>query len=83
MKSMDSARRDLIRAESMRRAATFEVRGSNCYSFLPHAQGKRRRSAEGAEGTNKGHENSEGMAIGCVRVDLAVRRRALPAPHEN
>lgn len=26
-----------------------------------------------AEGTTKGHENAEGMALGCVRVDLTVR----------
>ena len=26
-----------------------------------------------AEGTSKGHENSEGMALGCVRVDLTVK----------
>lgn len=40
---------------------------------MPNYQGKRRRSTEGAEGTNKGHENAEGMALGCVRVDLTVR----------
>jgi len=32
------------------------------------AQGKRRRSTEGAEGTNKGHENAEGMALVGVRL---------------
>ena len=26
-----------------------------------------------AEGTTKGRENAEGMALGCVRVDLTVR----------
>ena len=34
----------------------------------PNAQGKRRRSTEGAEGTNAGHEDAEGMA--CVGVRL-------------
>ena len=34
----------------------------------PNAQGKRRRSTEGAEGTNKGHENAEGMALVGVRL---------------
>ena len=34
----------------------------------PNAQGKRRRSTEGAQGTNTGHENAEGMA--CVGVRL-------------
>jgi hypothetical protein len=29
----------------------------------PNAQGKRRRSTEGAEGTNKGNEDAEGMAL--------------------
>ncbi len=32
------------------------------------AQGKRRRSTEGAEGTNKGHNNAEGMALLGVRL---------------
>ena len=32
------------------------------------AQGKRRRSTEGAQGTNTGHENAVGMA--CVGVRL-------------
>ena len=31
-------------------------------------QGKRRRSTEGAEGTNTGHENAEGMASVGVRL---------------
>jgi len=34
----------------------------------PNAQGKRRRSTEGAQGTNKGHENAEGMALVGVRL---------------
>ncbi len=34
----------------------------------PNAKGKRRRGTEGAEGTNTGHENAEGMA--CVGVRL-------------
>jgi len=34
----------------------------------PNAQGKRRRSTEGAEGTNKGRENAEGMALVGVRL---------------
>ena len=36
-------------------------------SDLYNAQGKRRWSAEGAQGTNKGHENTEGMALVGVR----------------
>lgn len=35
---------------------------------MPNYQGKRRRSTEGAQGTNTGHENAEGMA--CVGVRL-------------
>lgn len=35
---------------------------------MPNAQGKRRRSTEGAQGTNKGHENAEGMALVGVRL---------------
>ncbi len=35
---------------------------------MSNAQGKRRRSTEGAQGTNKGHENSEGMALVGVRL---------------
>ena len=37
----------------------------------PNAQGKRHRSTEGAEGTNTGHENAEGMA--CVGVRLTAQ----------
>ncbi len=37
-------------------------------ALQPNAQGKRRRSTEGAQGTNTGHENAEGMA--CVGVRL-------------
>jgi hypothetical protein len=33
-----------------------------------NAQGKRRRSTEGAEGTNTGHENGEAMASVGVRL---------------
>ena len=35
---------------------------------MPNAKGKRRRSTEGAQGTNKGHENAEGMAFVGVRL---------------
>ncbi len=35
-----------------------------------NAKGKRRRSTEGAQGTNTGHENAEGMA--CVGVRLTA-----------
>jgi hypothetical protein len=38
---------------------------------MPNAQGKRRRSTAGAEGTNTGHENAEGMA--CVGVRLTAQ----------
>ena len=37
----------------------------------PNYQGKRRRSTAGAEGTNTGHENAEGMA--CVGVRLTAQ----------
>ena len=37
------------------------------------AQGKRRRSTEGAQGTNTGHENGEAMACRGVRVERTVR----------
>ena len=40
---------------------------------VPNAPGKRRRSTEGAQGTNKGHENAEGMAYVGVRVEPPVR----------
>jgi hypothetical protein len=33
-----------------------------------NAQGKRRRSTEGALGTNKGHENGKAMALVGVRL---------------
>lgn len=55
----------------------------------PNAQGKRRRSTEGAQGTNKGHENAEGMAFVGVRLTaeldaefwaLVLRVIAEPAP---
>ena len=36
-----------------------------------NAQGKRRRSTEGAQGTDTGHENAEGMA--CVGVRLTAQ----------
>lgn len=35
---------------------------------MANAQDKRRRSTEGAEGNNKGHENAEGMALVGVRL---------------
>ena len=35
---------------------------------MANYQGKRRRSTEGAEGTNTGHENAEGMASVGVRL---------------
>jgi hypothetical protein len=44
--------------------------------MMPNAQGKRRRSTEGAEGTNKGHENAEGMAL--VGVRLTAQLGAFP-----
>jgi len=34
----------------------------------PNAQGKRHRSAEGAEGTNKGQDNGEALALVGVRL---------------
>ena len=37
----------------------------------PNARGKRRRSTAGAQGTNTGHENAEGMA--CVGVRLTAQ----------
>ena len=37
----------------------------------PNARGKRRRSTGGAQGTNTGHENAEGMA--CVGVRLTAQ----------
>jgi len=46
-------------------------RGTIVNSQGPNAQGKRRRSTEGAEGTNAGHENAEGMA--CVGVRLTAQ----------
>ena len=34
----------------------------------PNAQGKRHRSTEGAEGTNKGQDNGEALALVGVRL---------------
>jgi len=42
------------------------------YSVRPNEQGKRRRSTEGAQGTNKGHENAEGMAFVGVRLTVQL-----------
>ena len=39
--------------------------------MTPNYQGKRRRSTAGAEGTNTGHENAEGMA--CIGVRLTAQ----------
>lgn len=39
-----------------------------------NAPGKRRRSTEGAQGTNKGHENAEGMALVGVRLTAQLGR---------
>ena len=39
-----------------------------------NAQGKRRRSTEGAEGTNTGHKNAEGMASVGVRLTAQLGR---------
>jgi len=36
--------------------------------LLPNYQGKRRRSTEGAQGTNTGHKNGEAMASVGVRL---------------
>ena len=43
--------------------------------MAPNYQGKRRRSTVGAEGTNTGHENAEGMA--CVGVRLTAQLGAV------
>ncbi len=40
----------------------------------PNAQGKRRRSTEGAQGTNKGHKNGEAMALVGVRLTAQLGR---------
>ena len=57
---------------------------------MPNAQGKRRRSTEGAEGTNKGRENAEGMALVGVRLTVQLgqawaryRRRAATAVYSS
>ena len=44
-----------------------------CWHFPrgPNYQGKRRRSTAGAQGTNTGHENAEGMA--CIGVRLTAQ----------
>jgi hypothetical protein len=44
----------------------------------PNAKGKRRRSTEGAQGTNKGHENAEGMALVGVRLTAQLGDVLLP-----
>ncbi len=44
--------------------------------MTPNAQGKRRRSTEGAQGTNKGHENAEGMAFVGVRLTAQLGQAA-------
>ena len=36
--------------------------------YGPNAQGKRHRSTEGAEGTNKGQDNGEALALVGVRL---------------
>ncbi len=38
------------------------------FLVLANAQGKRRRSTEGAEGTNKGQDNGEALALVGVRL---------------
>ena len=45
----------------------------------PNAQGKRRRSTEGAQGTNKGQDNGEALALVGVRLtaQLGLRPGAL------
>ena len=45
----------------------------------PNAQGKRRRSTEGAQGTNTGHDNAEGMACVGVRLTAQLGRACLRA----
>ncbi len=42
----------------------------------PNAQVKRRRSTEGAQGTNTGHENGEAMACIGVRLNRQLCQRA-------
>jgi hypothetical protein len=41
---------------------------------MPNAQVQRRRSTEGAQGTNKGRENAEGMALVGVRLTAQLGR---------
>ena len=41
---------------------------SDVFTRGPNYQGKRRRSTEGAQGTDMGHENAEGMAHVGVRL---------------
>ncbi len=59
----------------------------------PNAQGKRRRSTEGAHGTNKGQDNGEAMALvgvrltaqlgGCAKERAPGTRRSLVAVQLN
>jgi hypothetical protein len=42
----------------------------------PNAQGKRHRSTEGAEGTNKGQDNGEALALVGVRLTAQLGWRA-------
>lgn len=43
-------------------------------SKRPNAKGKRRQSTAGAEGINKGHENTEGMALVGVHLTAQLGR---------
>lgn len=49
------------------------------WGFHGNAQGKRRWSTEGAEGTNTGHENGEAMASVGVRLTAQLGCRWLQA----
>jgi len=42
--------------------------GRPCICEKPNYKGKRRRSTEGAQGTNKAHENGEAMGFVGVRL---------------
>ena len=67
MKSAMGAAIALVRGQIALVQADGE-QGSVASHGVPNAQGKRHRSTEGAEGTNKGQDNGEALALVGVRL---------------
>ena len=66
-----------IKTEHLLAAHLSLMRDRRSFHWRPNYQGKRRRSTEGAQGTNTGHEDGEAMASVGVRLTAQLGARFL------